>query len=175
MQNGLGSSLFARRYLENVVLADFFYFPPGTEMFYFPGCAFFTCVKNHLGLQDGVPPFRNLRVKGCSAPRRSLSQLRYVFHRFLESRHPPYALNFLLGNLKITIFVFPKLSFLWYQPLGEKNKSLGTLSTHGSKTHSWKDKCLSKRRNNFCAQQNLIFNECPFREKENRLSAGKTN
>ena len=35
---GLGSSPFARRYFGNKQL---FYFPPGTEMFHFPGFAFY--------------------------------------------------------------------------------------------------------------------------------------
>ena len=39
MKLSLGSFLFARRYLGNVVLRQLFSFPPGTEMFYFPGFA----------------------------------------------------------------------------------------------------------------------------------------
>ena len=49
-----------------------------------------------------VSPFGNLRIKGCSAPPRSVSPPRCVLHRHFESRHPPYALNFLLGKLKTT-------------------------------------------------------------------------
>ncbi len=38
--HGLGCSLFARRYLGNVVTyVTFFSFPLGTEMFHFPRCA----------------------------------------------------------------------------------------------------------------------------------------
>ena len=54
-----------------------------------------------------VSPFGNLRIKACSAAPRSLSQLRYVLHRHKKPRHPPYALDFPLGNLHTTItFLF---------------------------------------------------------------------
>jgi len=43
-------------------------------------------------LPRGVSPFGNLRIKGCSAPPRSVSPPRYVLHRLLKPRHPPYAL-----------------------------------------------------------------------------------
>ena len=62
-------------------------------MFHFPGYASRACAQDHRGSLDGVSPFRNFRIKGCSAPPRNLSQPRYVFHRLLESRHPPYALT----------------------------------------------------------------------------------
>ena len=52
-------------------------FPAGTEMFHFPALA-----HTHLFIQCAVtghdsrrvPPFRNLRIEGCLAPPRSLSQ-----------------------------------------------------------------------------------------------------
>ncbi len=50
-----------------------------------------------------VSPFGNLRIKACSAAPRSLSQLRYVLHRHKKPRHPPYALDFPLGNLHTTL------------------------------------------------------------------------
>ena len=50
-----------------------------------------------------VSPFGNLRIKACSAAPRSLSQLRYVLHRHKKPRHPPYALDFPLGNLYTTL------------------------------------------------------------------------
>ncbi len=43
-------------------------------------------------LRNWVTPFGNLRITGCSAPTRRLSQLRYVLHRHLVSRHPPSTL-----------------------------------------------------------------------------------
>ena len=88
---GLGSSLFARHYLGNKLL---FYFPPGTEMFHFPGFAsrFASGLPAFSG--PGSSPFGDLRIKGRSAPPRSLSQLCRVLHRLFESRHPPYALKF---------------------------------------------------------------------------------
>lgn len=48
----------------------------------------------------GVSSFGNFRIKGCLAPPRNLSQPDYVLHRSSEPRHPPYALTFLLGNVK---------------------------------------------------------------------------
>ena len=39
-----------------------------------------------------VSPFGHLRIKGCSAPPRSLSQLATSFIASSKSRHPPYAL-----------------------------------------------------------------------------------
>ena len=57
-------------------------FPSGTEMFHFPEFA-----PTHLSIQCGVPghcprrvsPFRYLRIIGCLAPPRSLSQLTTSF------------------------------------------------------------------------------------------------
>ena len=43
-------------------------------------------------LPRGVSPFGHLRIKGCSAPPRSVSPPRCVLHRLLKPRHPPYAL-----------------------------------------------------------------------------------
>ena len=45
--------------------STFFYFPPGTEMFHFPGCAprQLMC-QDYWGLLNRVSPFRNLRIKG---------------------------------------------------------------------------------------------------------------
>ena len=50
-------------------------------------------VAGHRVLLDGVSPFGNLRIKGCLAPPRSISQLNHVLHRLLQSRHPPHALT----------------------------------------------------------------------------------
>ncbi len=63
-------------------------------------------------LRDRVSPFGHLRIKGCLAPHRSLSQLCYVLHRLFKSRHPPYALKFPIrkftSNLTIRYFVFAR-------------------------------------------------------------------
>ena len=44
-------------------------------------------------MQRGISPFGHRRIKGCSPPPRRLSQARYVLHRHLKPRHPPYTLN----------------------------------------------------------------------------------
>ena len=73
-------------------------------MFYFPGYATsYLMYEATYGLRTWVPPFRNFRIAGCQAPPRNVSPPCHVFHRLLKSRHPPYALNFLLGNLKTTL------------------------------------------------------------------------
>lgn len=99
-------------------------FPPGTEMFHFPGCAScYVIQQDHRGLLCGVSPFGDLRIKGCYTPPRSLSQLCHVLLRLLKSRHPPYALKFpvkkfinhsILCLQQNIIFVFHKHS---YRPL----------------------------------------------------------
>src|SRR3989344_5167055 len=68
--------------------------PPGTEMFYFPGYAPLASVtrEGHAGSPHEVAPFGNLRITGCYAPPRSLSQLRHVLHRPVVPRHPPSTL-----------------------------------------------------------------------------------
>ena len=57
-------------------------FPPGTEMFHFPGSASST-LSIHVEIPEHysrwVAPFRNPRVKGCLAPLRGLSQLTASF------------------------------------------------------------------------------------------------
>ena len=53
---------------------------------------------------DWVSPFGDLRVKGCQAPRRSLSQPRHVLHRLLESRHSPYALRLPIRKSKNRLY-----------------------------------------------------------------------
>ncbi len=61
----------------------FVYFPPGTEMFYFPGYALYVIItQNYQVILDRVSPFGHLRIKGCSAPPRSVSPPRHVLHRF---------------------------------------------------------------------------------------------
>ena len=100
---------------------------------------------------DEVSPFRDLRIKGCLAPPRSLSQLYYVFHRHKEPRHPPYALNFLLGNLSITDF-FEKTALF--------SKSLSRLSLHShEKTPSSFLKKEWTQRPHYCFDNELICSE----------------
>ena len=61
----------------------FVFIPPGTEMFYFPGYApLQSNCRSRRGSLDGVSPFGHLRIKGCSAPPRSVSPPRRVLHRF---------------------------------------------------------------------------------------------
>ncbi len=55
-----------------------------------------------------VPPFGNLRIKGCLTPPRSLSQSRHVLHRLFVSRHPLYTLTF-RKNMKVKEFNFSLL------------------------------------------------------------------
>ena len=55
--------------------------------------------------EDDLPPggqvslFRDLRIEGCLAPPRSLSQPCHVFHRFRAPKHPPYTLGSLSAIL----------------------------------------------------------------------------
>ena len=56
--------------------------PPGTEMFHFPGLASLDlCIQSRMMGHDShrVSPFRNLRIVGCLAPPRCLSQLTASF------------------------------------------------------------------------------------------------
>ena len=57
-------------------------FPPGTEMFHFPGSASST-LSFHVEMPEHysrrVSPFRHPRIKGCLAPPRGLSQLTTSF------------------------------------------------------------------------------------------------
>ncbi len=84
----------------------FFSFPPGTEMFHFPGCAssHLMC-KDYCGLLNRVShsEISGSKVRDTSPKRIAASR---VFHRHVEPRHPPYALNFLLGNLEIIFYFF---------------------------------------------------------------------
>ena len=57
-------------------------FPPGTEMFHFPGLASADlCIQSAMLGHDSqrVSPFRDHRIKGCLAPPRCLSQLTASF------------------------------------------------------------------------------------------------
>ena len=85
---GLGYSRFARRYLGNYDCSSFLRL---LECFTSAG-SLLGLLQDHCGLRNEVTPFGNLRITGCYAPPRSVSPLRRVLHRLLESRHPPFAL-----------------------------------------------------------------------------------
>ncbi len=59
-----------------------FSFPLGTEMFHFPRLTpmhvCIRCMVSNASIR-GVPPFGNLRIKGCLSPPRSLSQIATSF------------------------------------------------------------------------------------------------
>ena len=76
-------------------------FPPGTEMFHFPGSASSTLFI-HVEIPEHdfrwVPPFRDPRIKGCLAPPRGLSQLATSF--FAVQRQGIHLLPLLTCSLK---------------------------------------------------------------------------
>ena len=83
-------------------------FPPGTEMFHFPGSGSST-LWIHVEIPEHdfrwVPPFRDPRIKGCLAPPRGLSQLATSF--FAVQRQGIHLLPLLTCSLKnflITLF-----------------------------------------------------------------------
>ncbi len=82
-----------------LVLRPLFSIPPGTEMFYFPGCARY---RND-SVADKSAGFPHSEISGSKVAwhlpgaYRSLS---CVLHRLLESRHPPYALKFPIRKFK---------------------------------------------------------------------------
>ena len=119
MRTGLGFSLFARRYsgyhesrvpfkqtycLKRTQLI-LFSFPPGTEMFHFPGFASRRRYPADFLFETGrVSPFGDLRIKGYKPPPRSFSQVSRVLHSRPRPRHPPCTLNCLpCGDLHSTI------------------------------------------------------------------------
>ena len=76
-------------------------FPPGTEMFHFPGSASSTLFI-HVEIPEHnfrwVPPFRDPRIIGCLAPPRGLSQLATSF--FAVQRQGIHLLPLLTCSLK---------------------------------------------------------------------------
>ena len=76
-------------------------FPPGTEMFHFPGSASST-LWIHVEIPEHdfrwVSPFRDPRIKGCLAPPRGLSQLATSF--FAVQRQGIHLLPLLTCSLK---------------------------------------------------------------------------
>jgi hypothetical protein len=84
-------------------------FPPGTEMFHFPGFA--SSNKNCWMLvvhHQQVTPFGDPGINGCSAPPPGLSQPSHVLHRLHLPRHPPLAFKLLLELNFITSALHPK-------------------------------------------------------------------
>ena len=74
-------------------------FPPGTEMFHFPGFASRRRYSADYQFKtDRVSPFGNLRIKGYKPPPRSLSQVNRVLHSRPRPRHPPCTLISLVRN-----------------------------------------------------------------------------
>ena len=71
-------------------------FPPGTEMFHFPGLASCKlCIHLLITGHDSrwVSPFRDFRIKGCLAPPRNLSQLTTSFIAFRRQGIHPMLLS----------------------------------------------------------------------------------
>ena len=82
-------------------------FPPGTEMFHFPGSASVNlCIQFTISGHDSrwVPPFRHHRIKGCLAPPRCLSQLTTSF---IASQRQGIRLLLFLSCLSRTILPIP--------------------------------------------------------------------
>ena len=67
---------------------------------------------HNMGLPCWVSPFGNLRITGCYTPPRSLSQLRYVLHRHVVSRHPSYALKRSHACDSITNHITPRPRYI---------------------------------------------------------------
>ena len=70
-----------------------FSFPPGTEMFHFPGFASRRRYSADFQFKtERVSPFGHLRIKGYKPPPRSFSQVSRVLHSRPRPRHPPCTL-----------------------------------------------------------------------------------
>ncbi len=76
-----------------------FSFPPGTEMFHFPGFASRRRYSTDFQFKtERVSPFGDLRIKGYKPPPRSFSQVSRVLHSRPRPRHPPCTLTSLVRN-----------------------------------------------------------------------------
>ncbi|GEM_PF-2179266 len=76
-----------------------FSFPPGTEMFHFPGFASRGRYSTDFQFKtERVSPFGHLRIKGYKPPPRSFSQVSRVLHSRPRPRHPPCTLISLMRN-----------------------------------------------------------------------------
>ena len=99
---GLGSFLFARRYLGNCVLTYLFSIPPGTRMFYFPGCT--PSLKTRQEIKS--LRFPHSEISGSKVARHLPEAYRRHAASFIAMlcqgiHHTP--LYFPLGNKKTTI------------------------------------------------------------------------
>lgn len=83
---------------------DLLSIPPGTEMFHFPGYA--PHIRAVTVVDSGVSPFGYFRIADCLASPRNFSQPYHVLHRFLKPRHPPYALNIPVRNVRNRFLCF---------------------------------------------------------------------
>ncbi len=93
LRTGLGSSRFTRRYLGNTLPCGRFVFSSSAYWNVLLQRVGSCITTDYWGLLNRVSPFGNPRIKGCYAPPRGVSSLRYVLHRLLMSRHPPFALS----------------------------------------------------------------------------------
>ncbi len=94
LPDGLGFSAFARRYWRNTCLV---YFPPITEMFHFIG---FASLSGSFDITRMEFPHSEISGSKVFWHLPGTYRYHYVLHRLWEPRHPPYALTFLLGNVK---------------------------------------------------------------------------
>ena len=106
-------------------------FPPGTEMFHFPGLASADlCIQSAMLGHDSqrVSPFRDHRIKGCLAPPRCLSQLTTSF--IASQRQGIRLLLFISCLLRTFLFPFPfPYSIVNEQlPIGLSDRSDQTMS-----------------------------------------------
>ena len=70
-----------------------FSFPPGTEMFHFPGFASRRRYSADFQFKtERVSPFGYFRIKGYKPPPRNFSQVSRVLHSRPRPRHPPCTL-----------------------------------------------------------------------------------
>ncbi len=113
---GLGCSRFARRYSGNIVTTShFFLFLSVLRCFTSRGALrsfLWWSVIEVCSIGFPHSEISGSKVRDTSPKRIAASR---VFHRHVEPRHPPYALDFLLGNLEI-IFMFSP-SFIACGPL----------------------------------------------------------
>ena len=116
-------------------------FPPGTEMFHFPGLASAAYVFSGRYpdvTRDGLP---HSEIPGSKPVGGSpgLIAANHVLHRSLTPRHPPYALSSLTVNLRAHLFLsaFPSVLNLLYSIVKEQ---LNPLSVNGCRLSAFADK-----------------------------------
>ena len=103
-RNGLGCSLFARRYWGNTYWSLFLRV---LRCFTSPGSPRAAKQRGSTVSQCWVTPFGDPGITGCLTPPPGLSQSGHVLHRLLVPRHPPSAPNpWLAINNHFRIFNF---------------------------------------------------------------------